>query len=107
MRAYRLAGCLGFALVAAVALPAHGQSRFVEGQAVLGQAQAFDPFGMRIAVLPDIDRDGIEDFALGSLSIPESGGVTLHSGADGSELRRLTPIDSSTLYPNSVADAGD
>ncbi len=101
---------VGAALAATLLLvgaTASAQSRFTEGQPILGQAQAFDPFGMRIAVLPDVDRDGIEDFALGSLSLPESGGTTLHSGATGAELRRLTPIDSPTLYPNSVADAGD
>lgn len=108
MRPYlRPVGATLAATLCLAATATHAQSRFTEGHPILGQAQAFDPFGMRVAVLPDVNGDGIEDFALGSLSLPESGGVTVHSGASGAELRRLTPIDSPTLYPNAVADAGD
>ena len=71
-----------------------------------------DRLGESLAVIGDLDRDGIDDFAVGSphgynLAGVTSGYVRLHSGADGRVLRRLDGVQASEYFGTSIAGLGD
>lgn len=71
-----------------------------------------DRFGESLALVPDMDRDGIADFLVGTsigynLAGLRSGYVRLHSSADGRLLRRFDGSQADDAFGASVADVGD
>ncbi|HET9483203.1 MAG TPA: integrin alpha [Xanthomonadales bacterium] len=105
--------CLAFAAVAA-ARTGDSAKAFAEGHATHYSLRAYDAFGIRVQPLPDLDGDGIDDFAFGSFSLASdasgvlsSGDLAIHSGADGRRVHLLSSPGSTTLFPDALADAGD
>ena len=101
-----------FAVLVFVALPAPAApdppspKAFTEGEAVRYAIRTSDPFGIRVAPLPDLDRDGIADLAVGAFSLESdssplftSGDVSIHSGRDGARLHLVAPIGSTRCSP--------
>jgi len=66
-----------------------------------------DAFGSAIAVVPDLDGDGLPDLLIGAPTAPGSGYVRTYAGTDGTPLRRLLTHSDADLFGFAVAEAGD
>ncbi|MGQ0553832.1 MAG: integrin alpha [Planctomycetota bacterium] len=77
----------------------------------LSGAATGDMFGATLARTADLDGDGINDLLIGARRHDpgfSSGAVFIHSGADGTLIRMLKPLQTdSTWFGTSVASAGD
>lgn len=71
-----------------------------------------DHLGSGLAGIGDINGDGYADFALGApysdrLGLENTGGVFVHSGIDGSEIKFLYTLEQLDLYGRAIAGLGD
>src|SRR6186713_568828 len=76
---------------------------FVEGHQPMWTITVPVTTGLRIARLPDLTGDGIDDLAGGT----QEADLSIYSGADATRVRELVPRFSDTLFAAAVADAGD
>ena len=71
----------------------------------------FQLLGQGLAALGDVDGDGVDDYAISTPgaddNAPDTGRVTLHSGADGAVVRTLTGGWSSAEFGRQVMGMGD
>lgn len=64
-------------------------------------------FGAGIAVLSDVDGDGLDDYLVGTPEFDDFGMITLHSGADGRVLRRWVGRHAHCNFGRQLAAIGD
>ncbi|MCB2154986.1 choice-of-anchor D domain-containing protein [bacterium] len=74
---------------------------------ITNEVDAF--YGMSATPIPDVDGDGIEDFAIGAPGVYPAGHVHVVSGATGWEISRFRELQTSSFYINGdgVEDAWD
>lgn len=88
--------------------PAYFDSRVTFG----GEGSPYDRYGSEIALLSDLDSDGVRDYAVGyagydGLAGADVGRVIIRSGVDGAELFSMEGAAKSDNFGTSVAGVGD
>jgi acetyl esterase/lipase len=77
----------------------------------VGGAEHGDDFGSAIAIIGDVNGDGVSDFVVGAPRnddrAPDAGCVSVCSGADGTVLRAIRGAAAGDHFGSAVADVGD
>ena len=91
------------ALCSAASATAQSGKAFQEGHATHWAITIANQSFPRLARLPDVSGDGVDDLVAGTVESE----LAVYSGATGTRLFGVVPAASATLFPSAVADAGD